>query len=413
MRCYQSSLAGTDGHVFYTFAFKSDFAMPRLLLDGDVHDVQAYLQQLQRLTESQKTWMQKESQSAVLAAAEAEKRAEMEEPIRTAEGKARRLETEVTGLQERLAAARADEGEVRARIEAPWRERLVEMREECGRAVGLLREQLEAGRAEARGLMEKVAARDLTLRSSQGRGRLGEDAFAEAAAATVGWQLERSAGEARACDFKMRYGTFDVRFEIKNHATPIPGADVQKFYRDMEEHRESTGVGVFVALNVALTATKGRLLHHEWKEDSGQLLIFVSAFNDADPEFVFMVLRHLIEVYARYRALRDRGALDDGLRQLEELKGRVDAAMIHVGAMGAHLKEMRLKLARDKKSVLKMYDDTLELAKSLQAEYDMTLGLLLGNVVEVAAEAEVEVEAPPVPKKRGGGGKKKAVTADN
>jgi hypothetical protein len=409
MRCFQSSMAGAEGHVLYTFGFDSNFAVPRLLLDGDVTDVQAYLQQVQRLMEGQKTWAQKEGQATVVARLEAGLRAESEERVRAAEVRARRAEAEMAGLQERLAAARADEGEVRARIEAPWRERLTEVREECGQMIGLLREQLEAGRTESRGLMERIAARDMTLRSSQGRGRLGEDAFAEAATSAVGWQLERSAGEARACDFKMRYGGFDVRFEIKNHATPIPGADVQKFYRDMEEHRECTGVGIFVALNVALTATKGRLLHHEWKEDSGQLLIFISAFNEADPDFVFMVLRHLIEVYSRYRTLRDRGALDDGLRQLEELKGRMDSAMIHVSSMGTHLKEMRLKLARDKKSVLKMYDDTLELAKSLQAEYDMTLGLLLGTAKQNEQQNDVVEEAvveTVVPKKRSGGKKK-------
>ena len=408
----------------YTFAFESGFSVPRILLDGDVAEVQAYLQQLQRLMEGQKTWAQKEGQAAVVARLEATIRAESDERVRAAELKARRAEAEVAGLQERLAAARADEGEVRARAEAPWRERLNEVKEECARTVGLLREQLEAGRAEARGLVEKVTAREMTLRSSQGRGRLGEDAFAEIAAASVGWSLERSAGEARACDFKMRYGTFDVRFEIKNHATPIPGADVQKFHRDMEEHREGTGVGIFVALNVGLTLNKGRLIHHEWKEDSGQLLIFISAFNEADPDFVFMVLRHLIEVYGRYRALRDRQALDDGTRQLEELKGRIDSAMIHVGAMGAHLKEIRLKLARDKKTVQKMYDDTMEIAKSLQAEFDMTLGLLLG--APVAEEADVSTPTPspsiqetasealsPAPRKRASGPKKKGSAAAN
>jgi hypothetical protein len=299
---------------------------------------------------------------------------------------------------------RADEDSVRTRLEASWRERLGEIRAESSAALDLLRQQLELIRGENRGLMEKLIGRDMQLKSSQGRGRIGEDAFAEAAAAACSWNLERSAGVARACDFKMRVANFDVRFEIKNHGSAIPGADIQKFYRDMEEHREETGVGIFVALNVALAGR--RCVSHEWR--SGQLLLFVSAFNDADGDFVFVALKNLIDVYARYRELHDQRAMASEelhvAEQLAALRARIDSAMIHINSQGLHMKELRLKLQRDKKSVVKMFDDSAELLASAQSEFDMTLRLLLGGCAEEEASMPPTSEmaaAPPVaPKKR-------------
>ena len=301
---------------------------------------------------------------------------------------------------------------MRGRLEIGWRERLGELKAAGEAATALFREQLEAARADNRCLAERIMGRESALKSSQGRGRIGEDAFAEAAAVYAGWSLERIAGQARACDFKMRVGSFDCRFEIKNHNTPIPLADVQKFQRDMEEHRAETGVGIFIALNVGLALNKGQLIHHEWKESSGQLLVYVSAFNDNDPSFIFMVLRHLIEVYGRFRDLYDAAAMRreelEITAELETIKGRIDSAMIHIQSMGRHMKELRLKVMRDKKTMTKIFDDSLELLKSMQNEYDMSLSLLLGTRVlsdddDIMPSPESPSVAPveplPAPKK--------------
>lgn len=411
MRCFQGSLA-YDGLLNYTFQFESNFAVPRVLLEGDITDVQAYLLQFQRLLDAERGWIQKEGAGEAYRRAEADIRGEMRglvegkereigrlvRDLEAARGALRTAEAESEAIR---AAGRAEEETMRARLEVGWRERLAELKAAGEAATALFREQLEAARAENRGLAERIMGRESALKSSQGRGRIGEDAFAEAAAVYAGWNLERIAGQARACDFKMRIGTFDCRFEIKNHNTSIPLADVQKFQRDMEEHRAETGVGIFIALNVGLTLNKGQLIHHEWKESSGQLLVYVSAFNDNDPGFIFMVLRHLIEVYGRFRELYDAAALGrlegEVAAELELLKGRIDSAMIHVQSMGRHMKELRLKVMRDKKTITKMFDDSLELLKSMQSEYDMSLSLLLGTtVVTPPPEEEIVVPESPV-----------------
>ena len=405
MRAFQSSVMGPDGFIAYTFQFEAGFAVPAVLLEGDVPEVQSYLQQVQRLVGNSKDWARAETSAETCKAIEARVRFQLSDQLRTAETdrlRCAKLAEECESLRARVeemrSAAHADEDVVRVRLETSWRERLGEIRAESSASLTMLHQHLESMRAENRNLTEKLVGREMQLKSSQGRGRIGEDAFAEAAAAACGWQLERSAGVARACDFTMRVANFDVRFEIKNHGTSIPGADIQKFYRDMEEHREHTGVGIFIALNVGLTGR--RTVSHEWR--NGQLLLFVSAFNDADTDFIFLTLRHLIDVYVRYRELHDQRSMDieemHVAEQLAALTARIDSAMIHINSQGGHMKELRLKLQRDKKSVVKMFDDSAELLASAQSEFDMTLRLLLGNEVVVAA-ADITPPAPE-PKKR-------------
>lgn len=407
---------GPDGFIAYTFQFETGFSIPSILLDGDVAEVQSYLLQVQRLVGCNKDWVRGETNAETCRAIEARIRFQMSDQLRAAETdrlRCAKLAEECEALRARVeemrSATRADEDGVRTRLESSWRERLAEIKAESAGSLDLLRQQLEIMCIENRSLMEKLIGREMQLKSSQGRGRIGEDAFAEAAAAACGWQLERSAGVARACDFKMRVANFDVRFEIKNHGTSIPGADIQKFYRDMEEHREHTGVGVFIALNVGLTGR--RTVSHEWRND--QLLLFVSAFNDADTDFIFLTLRHLIDVYARYRALHDQRtmALEEMhvAEQLATLRARIDSAMIHINSQGGHMKELRLKLQRDKKSVVKMFDDSAELLASAQSEFDMTLRLLLGNdAVEETPILPVEEAAQP---KKRAAAKRKPPTA--
>jgi hypothetical protein len=393
-RCFQGSVA-CDGLLAYTFNFTSDFAVPRIFLEGDVLEVQEYLLHFQRLLDGERAISQADIYRRAEEKVRGELGAEMGRLSRLLEGEKARAQALSGELDVIKGLARADEDALRMRIEAVWRERLAETRAQSESTAALFREQMEAARAEVKSLQERVMTRDMTLRSSQGRGRIGEDAFAEAAERLAGWNLERSAGEARACDFVMKAGTYNVRFEIKNHNTSIPGADISKFQRDLEEHREDTGVGIFVALNVAVRAG-APLISHEWRADAGQLLIYISAFNDNDPEFIFMVLRNLLAVYERFRELRDSRDLGaDESAELQTIRGRVDAAMIHIQCMARHIKELRLKLGRDKKTVLKMYDDSLEIMKSLSAEYSLSVGALLGSTpAEAEVDAEMEIEIP-------------------
>lgn len=366
-----------EGDLAYTFVFDAAFKVPQLLLEGTRAEVQSYLGQFQRLLEVERAHIQKESHSDIYKSVEAQLRADRDRLYESERAKATRLAEECEVLRARLdeiaRGQRADEDAIRQQVERTWRERLAEMREENGKMSTYMSQQLEAARAELRATQERLMVRDGQLKKSQGRGQVGELEFAALASSAAGWNLERISGQARECDFKMNYYGLDVRFEVKNHlATNIPADDIKKFRRDMEEHRDTAAVGILVALNVHVSHNKGRIFSTEWKEDTGQLLIYISAFYEQDPEFVFLFLKNVLDVYLRYRNLYNErllGCEEMGTAtQLEGLKARVDSATIHAQVMGGHLRELRLKLLRDKKTMTKIFDDTTELLKSAMSE---------------------------------------------
>jgi hypothetical protein len=113
-----------------------------------------------------------------------------------------------------------------------------------------------------------------------------------------------------------------------------------------------------------------------------------------------MFLKNMLDVYVKYRGLYNQKLLgceeSDLTQQLEALKNRVDGAIIHSRLMEKHLGELRLKLIRDKKTVMKCFDDSSELLKSCIAEYELTIALLLGNEASVAMPLPPAVDATPM-----------------
>lgn len=294
------------------------------------------------------------------------------------------------------------EEEIRRRCDDAWTGRLLSVKEENDRLVGFMRAEMEELKRGLREAQERLYARELGTRVAQRRGRAGEDEFAAAALATQGWTLERVSDQARACDFFMRYNGCCVRFEVKNHENAVPGEDIKKFRRDMEEHREDTGIGVFVALNAHLGGTfKGKLITQEWKEDSGQLLIFISAFNEQDGDFVFMLLRHVFDMYLRYKGLIEScNDIASVASESAGLRARIDNCLVHSGMMTKHLRELQLKVGRDKKAVMKMFDDTAEMLKSTSAEYQLMLEALASEASATELGEEEALEPVKIKRKR-------------
>ncbi len=424
-----------DGLIEYTFQFEQTFTIPQIMIDGTVKDAQEFLGFFNSFMRREHEVFNKQHSGMLGASIEEsvrrtmteEHRAEtlrLQKELEICERRYRELSGEAASMRGQLEASRTQirdiENDIKMRIDDSWKIRLLEVREEHDKMCDYLKGQLGDVREELRSTQEKLVSRDSVLKSSVRRGRAGEDAFAEAALSACGWNLERTAGVARACDFQMNYCDSLVRFEIKNHETTVPFEDIKKFRRDMEEHRNDTGVGIFVALNAHLGGfMKGRIIHQEWKDDSGQLLLYISAFNELDSDFVFLLIKQVLDVFIKYKSLRESDNDDTCSVTADGLRARIDAAMIHAQSMIKHIKELTLKVGRDKKTVMKMYDDSIELLKSMTAEYTLMVGSMLGtssgesddlssstNDLVVIDVPETIMEAPVTPpvvkKKRGG-----------
>ncbi len=399
-----------EGYSELTLCLEDTFTIPNILMNGTVIEVQEFLGFFDSFIRRESEAFNRQKLKDIGAA--------VEEGIRRQLGEEHSIETlrlrrEIDSLERRFKETVAEaatmkgqlevlrsnssaaEEEIRGRVEESWVRRLKDIKEEQDRMTSFLKAELAAAREQVREVHERLIARESVLKSSVRRGRAGEDGFAAAAESACGWNLERIADEARACDFKLDYNGCCVRFEIKNHESAVPGEDIKKFRRDLEEHRNDTGIGVFVALNAHLGGfMRGRLIHQEWKDDTGQLLIYISAFNELDADFVFLLLRQVFDVFLKYRALRESEEGDTNSIGSDALRARIDSAMIHAQTMNRHLRDLTLKVARDKKTVMKMYDDSLEILKSCGTEYGLMIGILLGETVqETVQENEIIVPA--------------------
>lgn len=417
-----------DDMLLVTCQFEKTFTVPRILMEGTVNEVQDFLQFFDGFYRREKELFTKHQLKDVGTNVEEMVRRQMEEEHRiTTQRLQRELEAterryrEVQGeaatirgqLDAAMTVARGNNELIIEQLNANWRQRLAEVREEQEQTLIFIKEQLAYSNCELKAAQDKLIARESILKSSVRRGKAGEESFAAAAEAACGWQLERISDQARACDFKMDYNGCIVRFEIKNHESSVPGEDVKKFRRDMEEHRNDTSIGVFCALNAHLgTFMRGKLIHQEWKDDNGQLLIYISAFNELDGDFVFLLLKNVFDVFLRYKTLRENNTDSDDNDSVcaDILRGRIDNAMIHAQIMAKHLKELVLKTGRDKKTIMKMYDDSLQLLKSMSAEYSLTIEALLNSetsksgtdhsIIIVQEEQEEEIIQVKPKKKR-------------
>lgn len=409
MKCFVKLENHSDSHDLYSFQIEKSFTLPRILMDGTVNEVQEFLGFFDGFFCREKDAFNKKQLKDITQQLEETIRGEVKEQfdrrlhqlqrdLDIAERRLKESGGEIATLRGQLegvyAAGRTQEEEIRGRIDETWKERIAELKEEHNSWKKYFEERLQESQTELRAAQERLALRESALKTSARRGRAGEDAFAEAAAAACGWNLERIADQARACDFKMDYNGTLVRFEIKNHEHSVPGEDIKKFRRDLEEHRDDTGIGVFVALNAHLGGfMKGRIVHQEWKDDSGQLLIYVSAFNELDADFVFLLLKQVFDVFLKYKGLREGGE-EDSVGGVDGLRSRIDSAMIHAQGMLRHIKELTLKCGRDKKTVMKMYDDSMEMLKSISSEYTLMIGSLLGSVDTSTDTPETTIEVP-------------------
>ncbi len=391
-----------EGHIELSLCLQDSFTIPNILMNGTVIEVQEFLgffdTFMKREHDAFNRQMAKDVGTSIeetirktLGEEHSAEVARFRREIDTLERRLRETAGEAAATKGQLEVLRSSgrtvEEDIRRRLDEDWTRRLAGIKEEQDRMTTFLKEELTAAKEQVREAQDKLMARESILKSSVRRGRAGEDGFAAAAEAACGWSLERIADEARACDFKMDYNGCCVRFEIKNHESAVPGEDIKKFRRDLEEHRNDTGIGVFVALNAHLGGfMRGRIIHQEWKDDTGQLLIYISAFNELDSDFVFLLLKQVFDAFIKYRALRDVEESEGG-GDADGLRARIDSAMIHAQSMNRHLRDLTLKVGRDKKTVMKMYDDSIEMLKSCGTEYGLMIGILLGETGVIAADA--------------------------
>lgn len=300
------------------------------------------------------------------------------------------LESKLGGLHEALHYMKEAEEERISRLLEREESRRVELMEAKEAVIAVLKAEKERREGELAAAQEALLARRGAKANSAVKGQLGEEEFAEMAAA-MGWGLERTAKESRSCDYRGEVAGMAVFFEVKAHERRVPSADVDKFKRDMNEHPE-VGAGVFVALHAPMgRGSNSSGSQGFWTEftGDGRLLVFVSELLVAGEETARLQLSavaRLLEVAVRINKARLAGDGD----QLAGYKMRVEAAEKYILAVKERARETFNTLHNDKRNLLSTLQASYErlafMIRGLQTDVQMTLGALLGEAVRFEEE---------------------------
>ena len=133
------------------------------------------------------------------------------------------------------------------------------------------------------------------------------------------FRLEDSAksGFGHAGDIIMYWDTEKILWESKNYDNTVPTAEVEKFRRDMREHRDIR-VGVMISKHTGIT---GMMERGDMKTEfiDGQMLIYISNFHTFDST-TFRMLMELFHAHWKSEANTEKDeSKESAIRQIEML----------------------------------------------------------------------------------------------
>jgi len=259
-----------------------------------------------------------------------------------------------------------------ARATDEYNMKLAAARSAADEMVQFYKNQLMVSNERSVALEEKLFDRNAAMKSSVRRGRYAEEEFAEQAAAN-GLNCERTADMSHCGDYIATIAGLSVMFEIKNYTNVVPAKEVQKFRRDMDEHRE-IHAGIFITMETEISGMRGDtagIFKTEWTS-AGQLLVFMTQFA-ADAANNFAVLDKVLHVAASI-LLKDRDVDDAALRLQRGLK--------YLEGAQDKLRNIINRVTIDKRTAEDNYAQSLVTLKLLREEILMIFQMLSGEAIE-------------------------------
>ncbi len=264
------------------------------------------------------------------------------------------------------------------------------MEENTRNMVDFYKEQINKLQQKTVGLEEKLYEKTVVSKTSAKRGRHAEEEFAVQAAAICGWSCERTADTSHSCDYRTLLYGLNVLFELKNYTNIVPAKEVQKFRRDMDEHRE-VHVGVFITTETEISGMRSTdgLFKIEWSP-TGQLLIFITQFNN-DIDGNLLLLDRIINTASEPLLKKSDGDIsNDAIIRLERGLKYLEGAQ-------ERLRGIINRITIDKRTAEDNYTQSLMSLRLLKEEMILIFQQLSGQIYQ---DEIVEKQEEEKPKKR-------------
>lgn len=217
---------------------------------------------------------------------------------------------------------------------------------------------------ELKDLLDKYQKHSLIDQNSSNKGKQGETSFDGMVAQFTTWSLEDTSKAPDACDRQSIIRGCRTLFEIKNYSNRVPKSEVDKFKRNMEQHKDSP-FGIFISLNTNIVGGPQELLYTEVTSNN-QLLVYIQNFLSFDYDTIFCVLNNYIDMaqllYTRIQNVSDD---DDQLQsRIDSIKPILNNSFIQISLMlnemNNHKKFMIDKVTQQHSS-MKLHIDKMKL----------------------------------------------------
>jgi len=124
-------------------------------------------------------------------------------------------------------------------------------------------------------------------------------------------------GIGHAGDFLMTWGNYTILWEVKNYDRPVPSSEVEKFKRDMKEHKHIK-IGVMISRYTPITnkTSKG---DREIEFLEGKMLLYLSNFDAMSDDMLPLLLLLFRLWWESERSEEEQESKEATIRQIERL----------------------------------------------------------------------------------------------
>lgn len=207
------------------------------------------------------------------------------------------------------------------------RQKEVQHEKELERLERVYKERMESMKIAFQEQEEKLRKQVERNFVSSEKGKQGEKEFDELASQYTSWgPLKNTSKTAHSTDREALIRGCNVRFELKNYSGEVPGSEVTKFERDMEENHNCP-LGVFISLKSGICNRKSDgFMCIRWSSRN-QMLIYINNFYNHSVEDLFKFIDMNIEVALLFYT-QANGSKTESSEGLILLQSRIEQAKV-------------------------------------------------------------------------------------
>jgi hypothetical protein len=151
---------------------------------------------------------------------------------------------------------------------------------------------------ELKGKLESFQKQSLIEQNSSIKGKQGETSFDSLVNQFTSWKLEDTSKIPDACDRQSTIRGCKTLFELKNYTNKVPKTEVDKFKRNMEQHKDAP-LGVFISLKTMIVDGAQELLYTEISSNN-QILVYIQNFLSCDIDTIFSVINNYTDIAQKF-----------------------------------------------------------------------------------------------------------------